>query len=134
VVIEALQFASKAARELGIEPNPEWGIIAANIPILQFEDGTTREHETYNGEMIKQTDVNLLAYPLNIINDPETIRKDLEYYQPRLDPGVRENALHKTCSFFCIKPAPFFLPCIKPAFKGPGNGGFATVGATQPPW
>ena len=47
-------------------------------------DGVTREHATYQGEGIKQGDVNLLAYPLNVITDPAQIRKDLAYYETRV--------------------------------------------------
>lgn len=87
MVKTVLEYCSLAAEELGQEANPEWRLVAANIPIITFEDGITRENETYDGEIIKQVDVNLLAYPLNIINDEESIRKDLEYYEPKLSPG-----------------------------------------------
>ena len=63
-------------------PNPDWELVAANIPILKMPDGTTREHQTYAGEGIKQADVNLFAYPLKEITDPAQIRKDLEFIQP----------------------------------------------------
>ena len=33
---------------------------------------------------IKQADVNLLAYPLNVVKDKKDILKDLEYYTPRM--------------------------------------------------
>lgn len=79
-----LQFALEAARQLGIEPNPNWLDVARNIPILYFPDGTTKEHATYNGEGIKQADVNLLAYPLKEVTDPKRIRQDLEYYSKRV--------------------------------------------------
>jgi trehalose/maltose hydrolase-like predicted phosphorylase len=36
--------------------------------------------------MIKQADVNLLSYPLNLVNDPDQMRKNLNYYQQRVDP------------------------------------------------
>jgi len=42
------------------------------------------EHSKYSGDRIKQADVNLLAYPLDIVKDTSTIIKDLEYYEPRL--------------------------------------------------
>ncbi len=82
--ITALEFASKAAKEIGIEPNPQWKAIAKTIKILKFKDGTTKEHQNYNGEIIKQADVNLLSFPLNIISDKETILKDLKYYEPKI--------------------------------------------------
>ena len=59
-------------------------MVADRIKIHRFEDGTTREHSTYDGERIKQADVNLLAYPLNVVSDQETLLKDLRYYEPKL--------------------------------------------------
>lgn len=82
--ITVLQFAVLAAKELNIEPNVTWNVVADNIIIHKFPDGTTREHSTYKGEIIKQADVNLLAYPLNIVNDKETLFKDLKYYEPKI--------------------------------------------------
>ena len=81
-----LEYATLAAQELGQEPDPDWMHVAQNIPILTFEDGTTRENATYNGAMIKQADVNLLAYPLRVVTNPERIRQDLDYYEPRMSP------------------------------------------------
>jgi len=86
MAITALRYAAQAARELGIAPNPDWEHVAANIPILKFPDGTTRENATYDGVDIKQADVNLLAYPLKIVTDEAAIRKDLAYYEPRMSP------------------------------------------------
>lgn len=85
--ISALRFATQAAELLGQTPDPKWMEIANGLPILQFADGTTREHATYEGELIKQADVNLLSFPLDIIRDPDQIRKDLEYYIPRVGAG-----------------------------------------------
>ncbi len=82
-----LQFAAKAAAILGITPDPDWANVAANIPILKFDDGVTKEHASYNGEKIKQADVNLLAYPLHEITDPAAIKRDLDYYEPRVGEG-----------------------------------------------
>ena len=82
--IKALQYASKAAKALDLSPDPKWDEIASGIRIRRFSDGTTREHESYEGEIIKQADANLLTYPLNVINDKETILKDLHYYEPRI--------------------------------------------------
>jgi protein-glucosylgalactosylhydroxylysine glucosidase len=78
-----LQDATVAAGILGIKADPDWMVVSENIPILQF-NGITREHAKYNGEGIKQGDVNLLAYPLKLITDPVQIRKDLVYYQSRV--------------------------------------------------
>lgn len=84
--ITALQFATKAAETLELSPNPVWNDMAAKIVIHRFPDGTTRENRTYNGEIIKQADVNLLSYPLHIVTDRDAIIKDLKYYEPKLSP------------------------------------------------
>lgn len=84
MAITVLRYATQAARELGKTPDPDWAHVADNIPILKFPDGTTRENATYDGVTIKQADVNLLAFPLDIITDEETILKDLKYYEPRM--------------------------------------------------
>lgn len=76
--------ATAAAKILGVAPDPDWMLVAQNIPILMFQDGVTREHATYKGEGIKQADVNLLPYPLKVITDPLQIRRDLEYYETRV--------------------------------------------------
>ncbi len=82
--ITALNYAVKASEALGLEPNTKWREVADKIKILQFEDGVTKEHSSYDGEIIKQADVNLLSYPLAIVNDEKGILKDLEYYEPKL--------------------------------------------------
>ena len=79
-----LQFATEAAKLLGISADPDWIHVAQNIPILKMENGVTREHAAYKGEGIKQADVNLLSYPLKEVTDPKNIRKDLEYYETRV--------------------------------------------------
>jgi protein-glucosylgalactosylhydroxylysine glucosidase len=79
-----LRFADAAASILGLPRNPDWMLVADNIPVLKMDDGVTREHASYAGEGIKQADVNLLAYPLKEITDNRQIRKDLEYYETRV--------------------------------------------------
>lgn len=79
-----LHYATDAAALLGVKADPDWVHVANNIPILQMDNGVTREHATYHGEGIKQADVNLLAYPLKETADPKQIRKDLEYYETRV--------------------------------------------------
>ena len=86
MAITVLRNATDAAKALGITPDPDWLHVADNIPILKFKDGTTRENRTYDGVTIKQADVNLLAYPLNITSDPADVRRDLDYYTPRMSP------------------------------------------------
>lgn len=79
-----LQYATQAATILAITPNPDWMNVASNIPILKMTNGVTQEYAGYNGEGIKQADVNLLAYPLKEITDTKQVQKDLEYYETRV--------------------------------------------------
>jgi len=79
-----LIYATETAKILGFTADPEWINVANNIPILKLENGVTKEHASYNGEGIKQADVNLLSYPLKEITDPKQVRKDLEYYETRV--------------------------------------------------
>jgi trehalose/maltose hydrolase-like predicted phosphorylase len=82
--ITCLKYAVFAAEALNLKANAGWTTVAENIKIHRFPNGTTMEHSKYKGEIIKQADVNLLTYPLNIISDKETVLKDLEYYEPKL--------------------------------------------------
>lgn len=86
MAITVLRYATQAAKEAGLEPNADWEHVAQNIPILKFPDGTTKENATYTGVDIKQADVNLLAYPLEIVTDRVQLEKDLKYYEPRMSP------------------------------------------------
>ena len=82
-----LRYAVMAASILRESINEDWIDVEKNIPILKLSNGVTQEHAAYHGEKIKQADVNLLAYPLHEITDPEQIRKDLEYYESRIGEG-----------------------------------------------
>ncbi len=137
-----LQFATAAAIILKTNADPDWQLVAQNIPILKFPDGVTREHATYKGEGIKQADVNLLAYPLKEVTKPEEIRKDLDYYSTRVP---NEGTPAMTQAIFALlfsrlgdgeKALHFFkdgyLPNLNPPFrviaetKGGTNPYFAT--------
>lgn len=137
-----LQYATEAAKLLGIVPDPDWKKVADNIPILKMEDGVTREHATYKGEGIKQADVNLLSYPLKEVADPLLIKKDLEYYETRVPnegtPAMTQAIFtllyarlgNKEKSWHWFKDA--YLPNLNPPFrviaetKGGTNPYFAT--------
>jgi trehalose/maltose hydrolase-like predicted phosphorylase len=82
-----LNYAVMAAKILHLPVKSEWIDVEKNIPILKLSNGVTSEYAGYNGEKIKQADVNLLAYPLKEITDPQQIRKDLEYYESRIGEG-----------------------------------------------
>lgn len=77
---EVLAYANLAAKELGMPENTTWTEVEKGLVILKMADGTTREHASYNGEIIKQADVNLLSYPLKQVTDAATVKKDLDYY------------------------------------------------------
>ena len=59
----ALQDASKAAALCGIKAPVSWNAVAKGLRIPKFSDGVTREYEGYDGQIIKQADASLLAYP-----------------------------------------------------------------------
>jgi len=81
--ITVLNDALKAESILGLPQQKEWKTVADGLIIHKFKNGVTQENRTYSGEIIKQADVNLLAYPLQIITDKKQILKDLNYYEPR---------------------------------------------------
>lgn len=137
-----LNAAVAAANLLGYPLNSDWKTVSDNIPILKMTNGVTQEHAAYKGEGIKQSDVNLLAYPLKIIKDPIQIRKDLDYYSVRVP---NEGTPAMTQAIFTLlyarlgdqeKASYFFkdsyLPNINPPFrvlaetKGGTNPYFAT--------
>lgn len=85
--IVALRNAVKAARELGFKAPEKWSRTADAIRILKDKDGKTLEYEGYNWQKIKQADVNLLAYPLQLVTAEKDIRRDLEAYEKVMDPN-----------------------------------------------
>jgi trehalose/maltose hydrolase-like predicted phosphorylase len=82
--IETLRNTVKAAKILGEPINPSWEEVAEHIQIGK-ENGITQNYNGYKGQIIKQADVNLLAYPLHIITDKNQIEKDLDYYSEKMD-------------------------------------------------
>lgn len=83
--IESLKNTVKAATILGEPIDPKWVDISDNL-VIHVKNGITQNYKGYEGQMIKQADVNLLAYPLNVITDKKQIEKDLEYYAAKIDP------------------------------------------------
>lgn len=132
-----LRYAAEAAEELGLEPDPEWRHVADNIPILTFPDGTTRENATYDGAMIKQTDVNLLAYPLEVIREEARIRRDLAYYEERMDPRGPAMGFATLATLYARlgeteKAYELFLNSYQPNGVPPFNVLAETAGGTNP--
>ena len=137
MAITVLRYATQSAKELGLVPNADWELVAQNIPILKFPDGTTRENTTYDGVMIKQADVNLLAYPLEIINDKAQIEKDLKYYEPRYatdGPAMGNSVLSALYSRIgnVDKATELFAKAYKPNEVPPFGVLAETAGGTNP--
>lgn len=82
---KALEYATNAAVIVGKTAPKIWKDISDHLVISKMSNGVTQEYKGYKGEMIKQADVNLLAYPLGIITDANQIKKDLEYYTSKID-------------------------------------------------
>ena len=121
----ALKYACQAAEICGEKVPEIWREIGENIRILQFENGVTREHSTYKGEMIKQADANLLAYPLGVITDEYRQRQDLEYYAERID---QKDGPAMSYSVYCVQYArmgdadkayEMFRRCYEPNLRKP---------------
>lgn len=121
----ALKYACQAAEICGEKVPEIWWEIGENIRILQFENGVTREHSTYKGEMIKQADANLLAYPLGVITDEYRQRQDLKYYAERID---QKDGPAMSYSVYCVQYArmgeadkayEMFRRCYEPNLRKP---------------
>lgn len=82
--ITVLNYATLAAAAVDQLAKPKWKEVADNLQIHCFPEGVTKEHKAYEGDRIKQADVNLLAFPLSIVDEESHIRKDLAYYEPKL--------------------------------------------------
>ncbi|WP_413667917.1 glycoside hydrolase family 65 protein [Mucilaginibacter sp. Mucisp86] len=130
--------ATTAAKILGEKADADWVNVAQNIPILKLDNGVTREHASYNGEGIKQADVNLLAYPLKTITDPAQIKKDLEYYETRVP---NEGTPAMTQAVFALlysrlgngeKALHFFKDAYEPNLNPPFRVIAETKGGTNP--
>ncbi len=80
----ALLYANKAAITLGKKLNADWLKVAEFLQFHYFPNGVLKENKEYNGEIIKQADVNLLAYPLDVVSKPEDIKRDLDYYEEKM--------------------------------------------------
>ncbi|RXM41586.1 glycoside hydrolase family 65 protein [Flavobacterium sp. YO64] len=82
--IESLKNTIKAAEILNEPINPKWIEISNKLKIHN-ENGITQNYKGYKGQATKQADVNLLAYPLHVVNDEKQIKADLDYYAAKVD-------------------------------------------------
>lgn len=82
----SLEWATEAAKIVGATPNANWMKIANAIkipydPVLNIHP----EFDGYKGQTIKQADVVLLGYPLEMPMNVTTRQSDLAYYESRTD-------------------------------------------------
>lgn len=81
-----LDAAIRSAALVQSPANPQWSLVRNQLVVLQHPDGHTLQSIQYKGQRIKQASVNLLSFPLEFVTDKAQIKKDLEYYEPRIDP------------------------------------------------
>lgn len=143
VAITNLKAATKAAVLLGFTPDPDWLLVAQNIPILKMKEEPlgqiiTQEHASYKGEGIKQADVNLLAFPLKFITDTAQIRRDLIYYSSRVPDQGTPAMTHAIFSLLSSrlgdsqKAYQFFKESYEPNLNPPFRVIAETKGGTNP--
>jgi trehalose/maltose hydrolase-like predicted phosphorylase len=72
---------------LGVPSSQIWGVISSGLK-LPFSPslGVHLEYDGYNGQKIKQADVVLLGYPLEMQMSRQIRQNDLKYYESRTDP------------------------------------------------
>ena len=137
-----LRYASEAGRVLGIETPPVWKEISEGLFFGKTGNGVTLEHEGYDGAEIKQADVNLLAFPLQVITDRRQMMRDLDYYSRKVPqkktPAMTQSMFSVICSrcgdadkawkWFIDSYRPNALPPfgVLAEFKGGTNPYFAT--------
>lgn len=90
-----LNAAAQAARVLKQPVNPAWKQTADRLHYRYLPDGIIAEHDTYHGEVTKQADVVLLAYPLHELTDKQAINRTLDYYIPTV-PEQKTPAMSKS--------------------------------------
>ncbi|RZB19349.1 glycoside hydrolase family 65 protein [Streptomyces sp. F001] len=80
----SLRFATEAAVVLGEPADPRWAEVADGLVVLFDERlGVHPEFAGYAGQLIKQADVVMLAYPWENPQPDEVTRADLAYYRAR---------------------------------------------------
>lgn len=134
----ALEYATTAAQTLGYRPDPRWKRIAESMEYHYMPDGKVmREHSRYNGEMTKQADVELLAYPLGIVTDPEQIKANIDYYSTKIDPVGGPAMSHSAMAVNYArmgepdKAAALIERAYRPNLRGPFNNLSETPGNNE---
>jgi len=87
VAKETLQNAATAGQVLGYKVPAAWLRIASGIVLpTNSALGAQPEFDGYQGQLVKQADVTLLAYPWDYPLTPSVEQGDLNYYVLRTDP------------------------------------------------
>ena len=90
-----LRVAAQAAKILKQPVTAEWQLTADRLHYSFLDNGLIAEHDTYHGEVTKQADVVLLAYPLHELTDKHKIEQTLAYYIPTV-PEKKTPAMSKS--------------------------------------
>ncbi|MBQ7996230.1 MAG: glycoside hydrolase family 65 protein [Paludibacteraceae bacterium] len=90
-----LQYALSAAKVLGIKTPQEWTEAESRLHWKYLSDNVIAVNETYDGQVTKQADVILLAYPLHLLTDPGEIERNIAYYKSKV-PDKQTPAMSKS--------------------------------------
>jgi trehalose/maltose hydrolase-like predicted phosphorylase len=83
----SLDWLARASQLLGEPVDPSWQQIASNLKIpFDPTQQIHLEYDGYAGQRIKQADVVLLGYPLEMTMPKQIRSNDLAYYESRTDP------------------------------------------------
>lgn len=97
-----LQYAYEAGRIVGARTPALWKEIAEGLFFARMDNGVTSEHVGYDGAEIKQADVNLLAFPLQVMTDKDQMIRDLDYYSQKVPqkrtPAMTQSMFSVICS------------------------------------
>lgn len=81
----ALRAASDGARRIGESASPLWREVADGLVLLPPDaEGVIPEYQGYSGHQIKQADLLLSFFPLNLNQSDEVVRVNLDYYQRKI--------------------------------------------------
>lgn len=123
-----LEIAQRAARLSGHIPNPKWATVSSNM-YIPFDEKAGRfiAHDNDKGNMAKQADTELLAYPLQFTlpgrDMGQIYRNTLNYYGPKVSPKgpAMTHSAHAVIHARlgdCDKAYAAFHRCYKPYFRG----------------
>lgn len=82
----ALEYAVLAAEATGAAADPAWAEVAGKLAFHKIKGrDVIANYKGYDGQTIKQADVALLAYPLDVLTDPDEIDRNISYYESKID-------------------------------------------------